>query len=122
MAKWQWQQRWARVIEQLDVVADDAAAQQLLGRLAAPQTVCVLGFVNAHAMNLVVRDGAYCQALSAADVQPAVLAKPGSKLHRPEDASGRISMPRWPSVPATVPKGIDCCSSKESVSDFVVIL
>jgi len=68
MAKWLWQQRWARVIEQLDVVADDAAAQQLLGRLAAPQAVCVLGFVNAHAMNLVVRDGAYCQALSAADL------------------------------------------------------
>jgi len=68
MAKWVWQQRWARVIDQLEVVADAAAAQQLLGRLAAPDTVCVLGFVNAHAMNLVVRDGAYCQALSTADV------------------------------------------------------
>lgn len=68
MARWLWQQRWKRVIDRLEVVADGTAAQHLLDRLAIPETATVLGFVNAHAMNLVVRDGAYCQALSAADV------------------------------------------------------
>lgn len=64
----EWQKRWAGIIDKLEAVADDAAAQRLLERLAAVQTPTVLGFVNAHAMNLVVRDGAYAQALSAADV------------------------------------------------------
>lgn len=68
MALWQWQNRWQRIIDALEVVPDSGAAQRLLDRLAAPQAATVLGFVNAHAMNLVVRDGAYCQALSAADV------------------------------------------------------
>lgn len=68
MAQWLWQERWKRIICQLEVVADGASAQHLLDRLATPETATVLGFVNAHAMNLVVRDGAYCQALSAADV------------------------------------------------------
>lgn len=64
----QWQSRWKRVIDQLEVIADGAAVQRLLDRLATPDTGTVLGFVNAHAMNLVVRDGGYSQALSAADV------------------------------------------------------
>ncbi|RCL27353.1 glycosyltransferase [Pseudomonas sp. AFG_SD02_1510_Pfu_092] len=64
----EWQKRWHTLIDKLERVADDAAAQRLLERLSAPQGATVLGFVNAHAMNLVVRDGAYCQALSAADV------------------------------------------------------
>ncbi|ABY98611.1 TPA: WecB/TagA/CpsF family glycosyltransferase [Pseudomonas putida] len=64
----QWPHRWKRVIEKLEVVVDDAAAQHLLERLATPESATVLGFVNAHAMNLVVRDGAYCGALTAADV------------------------------------------------------
>ena len=64
----EWQKRWTSIIGKLEVVADAAVAQRLLDRLAAPETATVLGFVNAHAMNLVVRDGAYCQALSAADV------------------------------------------------------
>lgn len=68
MAQWQWQKRWKGIIDTLEVVPDSAAAQHLLDRLAAPESATVLGFVNAHAMNLVVRDGAYCKALSAADV------------------------------------------------------
>ena len=64
----QWPHRWKRVIEKLQVGVDDAAAQHLLERLATPESATVLGFVNAHAMNLVVRDGAYCGALTAADV------------------------------------------------------
>lgn len=68
MADWQWQQRWKTLVGKLTVVADQAAAQHLVERLVAPETVTVLGFVNAHAMNLVVRDAEYCQALAAADV------------------------------------------------------
>jgi exopolysaccharide biosynthesis WecB/TagA/CpsF family protein len=68
MTQWRWQKRWKTLIGKLEVVGDDAAAQRLLDRLAAPSRATVLGFVNAHAMNLVVRDGSYCQALTAADV------------------------------------------------------
>lgn len=63
-----WQKRWDSIIGKLETVADDAATQRLLDRMAAAQAPTVLGFVNAHAMNLVVRDRAYSQALSAADV------------------------------------------------------
>ncbi|MBF8703278.1 MULTISPECIES: WecB/TagA/CpsF family glycosyltransferase [Pseudomonas putida group] len=64
----EWQKRWNTLVSKLEVVADATAAQRLLDRLTAPQAPTVLGFVNAHAMNLVVRDGACHQALSAADV------------------------------------------------------
>ena len=63
-----WQERWNTLVGKLEVVPDATAAQRLLDRLSVPKAATVLGFVNAHAMNLVVRDGAYCQALSAADV------------------------------------------------------
>ncbi|KIY40465.1 MULTISPECIES: WecB/TagA/CpsF family glycosyltransferase [Pseudomonas] len=68
MAEWLWQKRWKRIVDKLEVVRDEVAAQHLLDGLAAPESPTVLGFVNAHAMNLVVRDGEYCHALSAADV------------------------------------------------------
>ncbi|MND21224.1 putative N-acetylmannosaminyltransferase [compost metagenome] len=64
----EWQKRWSTLVGKLEVVADATAAQRLLDRLSAPEAATVLGFVNAHAMNLVVRDGACHQALSAADV------------------------------------------------------
>ena len=57
MAQWQWEKRWKRIIDTLEVVPDSSAAQCLLDRLAAPKSATVLGFVNAHAMNLVVHDG-----------------------------------------------------------------
>ncbi|MFJ7809367.1 WecB/TagA/CpsF family glycosyltransferase [Pseudomonas asiatica] len=64
----EWQKRWNTLVGKLEVVVDTTAAQRLLDRLSAPEAATVLGFVNAHAMNLVVRDGACHQALSAADV------------------------------------------------------
>ena len=64
----EWQKRWNTIVGKLEVVADATAAQRLLDRLTATEAATVLGFVNAHAMNLVVRDGACHQALSAADV------------------------------------------------------
>ncbi|EJT83549.1 WecB/TagA/CpsF family glycosyl transferase, partial [Pseudomonas putida S11] len=63
-----WQERWNTLVGKLEVVPDATAAQRLLDRLSAPEATTVLGFVNAHAMNLVVRDGACYQALSAAGV------------------------------------------------------
>ncbi|AEJ13337.1 MULTISPECIES: WecB/TagA/CpsF family glycosyltransferase [Pseudomonas] len=63
-----WQERWNTLVGKLEVVPDATAAQRLLDRLSVPKAATVLGFVNAHAMNLVVRDGACHQALSAADV------------------------------------------------------
>ncbi|MFJ4456593.1 WecB/TagA/CpsF family glycosyltransferase [Pseudomonas sp. NPDC089392] len=68
MGEQHWQKRWKTIIDKLDVVPDDAAAQRLLNTLTCPETTTVLGFVNAHAMNLVVADAEYCAALSAADV------------------------------------------------------
>ncbi|APO82408.1 WecB/TagA/CpsF family glycosyltransferase [Pseudomonas putida] len=64
----EWQKRWSTLVGKLEVVADATAAQRLLDRLSAPEAATVLGFVNAHAMNLVVHDGACHQALSVADV------------------------------------------------------
>ena len=64
----EWQKRWSTLVGKLEVVVDTTAAQRLLDRLSAPEAATVLGFVKAHAMNLVVRDGACHQALSAADV------------------------------------------------------
>ncbi len=64
----EWQKRWSTLVGKLEVVVDATAAQCLLDRLTGPQAATVVGFVNAHAMNLVVRDGACHQALSAADV------------------------------------------------------
>ena len=64
----EWQKRWNTLVGKLEVVVDTTAAQRLLDRLSAPEAATVLGFVNAHAMNLVVRDGACHQALSADDV------------------------------------------------------
>ena len=63
-----WQHNWQTIIQSLKVIGDSDQEQRLIEALAWPQRATVLGFVNAHAMNLVARDDAYFQALSAADV------------------------------------------------------
>lgn len=68
MGDWAWLKRWKSIIGKLRVVSDAADEQQVLEALRAPQTATVLGFVNAHAMNLVAADKHYCEALAAADV------------------------------------------------------
>ncbi|MFA7894300.1 WecB/TagA/CpsF family glycosyltransferase [Pseudomonas putida] len=68
MAGEQWRARWQAVIDQLRVVQDGEAAEHLLQALSAPEAPTVLGFVNAHAMNLIARDDAYGDALLGADV------------------------------------------------------
>lgn len=63
-----WQHHWQTIIQSLRVVADADDEQRLIEALARPQRATVLGFVNAHAMNLIARDHDYYKALSAADV------------------------------------------------------
>lgn len=63
-----WQQRWDAIVGKLLVVVDGAAEQQLIVTLAAPDQATVLGFVNAHALNLVAASEGYCASLSAADL------------------------------------------------------
>ncbi|QHG64866.1 WecB/TagA/CpsF family glycosyltransferase [Pseudomonas putida] len=68
MEAWAWLQRWKSVMGKLRLVQDATEEQRLLVSLSSPQRATVLGFVNAHAMNLVAGKADYCQALAAADV------------------------------------------------------
>nr|WP_314481063.1 WecB/TagA/CpsF family glycosyltransferase [uncultured Pseudomonas sp.] len=68
MALGHWLERWRAVIAQLHVVPDRQAAQHLLQGLRTSTAPTIVGFVNAHAMNLTVQDEAYCHALLDADV------------------------------------------------------
>ncbi len=42
----------ASLVAHIDRIADEAAKQELIERLVRPERACVLGFVNAHAINL----------------------------------------------------------------------
>ena len=63
-----WQEHWQALLGKLSLVDAQNGEQQLIERLSQPQTTTVLGFVNAHAMNLVASNVDYFRALSAADV------------------------------------------------------
>lgn len=63
-----WQQRWQHIVQQLKVVNDAAAEQGLIDHLSAVEHSTVLGFVNAHAMNMIASNHRYHQALAGADV------------------------------------------------------
>lgn len=63
-----WQGRWQAVTEKMRRVSDPADEQHVLHALSVPERALVLGFVNAHALNLAARDGAFMQALTTADV------------------------------------------------------
>ncbi|MEG0858091.1 MAG: WecB/TagA/CpsF family glycosyltransferase [Pseudomonas sp.] len=62
------QTSWRAIIGKLRVVNSPGAKHELLQALAVPETPTVLGFVNAHAMNLVAGHAGYFKALAAADV------------------------------------------------------
>ncbi|RWU21408.1 glycosyltransferase [Pseudomonas alkylphenolica] len=62
------QQSWKAIIGKLRVIGDSAEERRLLETLATPERATVLGFVNAHAMNLVASNRQYGEALLAADV------------------------------------------------------
>lgn len=68
MANRAWLHRWKTLLATLRTVENDADAKRLLLTLSNPQRSTVLGFVNAHAMNLAAVEPDYCQALASADV------------------------------------------------------
>lgn len=63
-----WKHRWQAIIHKLRVVSDHPDEQRLIEHLVRPEATTVLGFVNAHAMNLLVSNRDYYRALSVADV------------------------------------------------------
>lgn len=68
MNTWGWQRHWQTIVGKIRVVGDAGDEQALIEGLSMPQKATVVGFVNAHAMNLVTGNDDYYQALSAADV------------------------------------------------------
>lgn len=68
MSPLSWQHNWQTILRKLRVVRDAGDEQQLIDALSRSEGTTVLGFVNAHAMNLVTANPAYYDALSAADV------------------------------------------------------
>ncbi|MFK3776052.1 WecB/TagA/CpsF family glycosyltransferase [Pseudomonas sp. NPDC089406] len=63
-----WQGRWAVILDKLHLVGDGTQEQGVLDALGHPVAPTVLGFVNAHALNLVAGDSRYAASLSAADL------------------------------------------------------
>lgn len=63
-----WQESWRALIDKLRIVGDLNDEQRLIEQLSKPESATVLGFVNAHAMNLVAGNAGYYTALSTADV------------------------------------------------------
>ncbi|MBK5354653.1 WecB/TagA/CpsF family glycosyltransferase [Pseudomonas sp. TH41] len=63
-----WQHNWQTIIQKLRVINDSGDEQRLIDALSGTEVTTVLGFVNAHAMNLVAGNAHYNEALSAADV------------------------------------------------------
>ena len=56
------------MIGKLRVVTDPADEQRLLVALSTPERASVLGFVNAHALNLVATSAEFSNTLLAADL------------------------------------------------------
>lgn len=63
-----WLHHWQAIVQKLRVVSDAASEQALIDELSRPEAPTVLGFVNAHAMNLVAGNTDYYDSLVAADV------------------------------------------------------
>jgi exopolysaccharide biosynthesis WecB/TagA/CpsF family protein len=63
-----WRARWGLITSAVRMVHSPPEEQSLLRELAASDSVCALGFVNAHALNLVAGDRRFFDALSGADI------------------------------------------------------
>ncbi|MEO4015382.1 WecB/TagA/CpsF family glycosyltransferase [Pseudomonas rossensis] len=63
-----WQHSWQTITQKLRVVSDVDDEQALIDALSRADVTTVLGFANAHAMNLVAANTDYLNALLAADV------------------------------------------------------
>jgi N-acetylglucosaminyldiphosphoundecaprenol N-acetyl-beta-D-mannosaminyltransferase len=63
-----WRCNWQTIIQKLSVIRTLGDEQELIDALANYETPTVLGFVNSHALNLVVDNTDYYNELLAADV------------------------------------------------------
>lgn len=67
-----WSDAWGRILGRLQLLDDERAEQSLLAELAVSASQHaqprVLAFVNAHALNLAARDGAFAAHLADADL------------------------------------------------------
>lgn len=63
-----WQHRWQTITRKLRVISDVDDEQRLIEALSRPDATTVLGFANAHAMNLVAINTDYHASLLSADV------------------------------------------------------
>ncbi len=63
-----WGARWSEISSSVLIVNSSAEEQSLLGEMSAGKSLRVLGFVNAHAMNLVAGDASFFDALRHADI------------------------------------------------------
>ena len=63
-----WMSRWHAVLHKLTLIADEASLERdFLGPLSTPVRPTTLAFVNAHAMNCIVGDAGFAEALLRAD-------------------------------------------------------
>jgi N-acetylglucosaminyldiphosphoundecaprenol N-acetyl-beta-D-mannosaminyltransferase len=63
-----WSERWTSIVRRIRVVQSPDEETALLHRLSETKTNCVLGFVNAQAMNTIAVSSAFYAALASADI------------------------------------------------------
>jgi N-acetylglucosaminyldiphosphoundecaprenol N-acetyl-beta-D-mannosaminyltransferase len=63
-----WHARWSRIVGSIRVVSSPPDERALLDELASGKTVRTLGFVNAYAMNSIVENVEFFNALTNADI------------------------------------------------------
>lgn len=63
-----WRGRWRIILDRIRDVADAAGEAALLDELSRANSPVVVGFVNAHAMNLLAGDARFFEALNGADI------------------------------------------------------
>jgi N-acetylglucosaminyldiphosphoundecaprenol N-acetyl-beta-D-mannosaminyltransferase len=63
-----WQSRWMAMIRKLRIITDAEQERQFLAELGSVNSPVVVGFLNAHAMNLLAGDRTFFDALFDADI------------------------------------------------------
>lgn len=63
-----WREHWTTLIKNIKIIHSAEESDSLLRELASFKKATVLAFVNSHAMNTVVKDKVFNEALCAADI------------------------------------------------------
>lgn len=63
-----WQPCWRQLVQAIVRVDSAGEQEQMIARLATPHAVRIIGFVNAHAMNSVVRSPEFFRTIRSADL------------------------------------------------------